>query len=198
MLTNLDFLLKVEQKFQIIIDTYGMPNITTRPQGFQALSHLILEQQVSISSAQACYDKIVRFCGDLTPELLLSKNDEELKVNCGVSKQKATYIKYLAEKIIQKEIDLYSFEVKSQEEVYQELISLKGIGRWTAEVYLMFCLQKDNVFPVGDIAVQHTMREFFQTETLQEMEDYANKWKPYRSLATYLLWHWYLGKRNRL
>ena len=196
MLSNLSEILHLEPKFQQIIETYGYPTITTRPSGFVALSQLILEQQVSIASAKACYDKIEKHLNGFTPKLLLDVSDEELKI-CGVSRQKISYIKNLAFSIEENKIDLDSFHSKTEIEVYSELIQLKGIGKWTAQVYLMFCLQKKDVFPIGDIAIQHTMRELFQTETLEEMEIHANNWKPYRSLATYLLWHHYLKKRNR-
>lgn len=196
MLSDLTEILQLEPKFQEIIDNYGNPNITTRPSGFIALSQLILEQQVSIASAKACYDKIESYLNGFTPKLLLEASDEELK-SCGVSRQKISYIKNLALCIEENKINLESFHSKSENEVYAELIQLKGIGKWTAQVYLMFCLEKKDVFPIGDIAVQHTMRELFQTETLEEMETHANNWKPYRSLATYLLWHHYLRKRNR-
>jgi DNA-3-methyladenine glycosylase II len=196
MLSNLSEIVQLEPKFQVIIETYGHPNITTRPSGFVALSQLILEQQVSIASAKACYDKIENYLNGFTPKLLLDVSDEELK-SCGVSRQKISYIKNLALCIEENKIDLESFHTKTENEVYTELIQLKGIGKWTAQVYLMFCLQKKDVFPIGDIAVQHTMRELFNTETLEEMEIHANNWKPFRSLATYLLWHHYLKKRNR-
>jgi len=196
MLSHLPQILKLEPKFQETIDTYGNPIITTRPPGFVALSQLILEQQVSIASAKACYDKIESYLKGFTPELLLNVSDEELK-SCGVSRQKISYIKNLAFCIEENNIDLESFHTKTENEVYTELIQLKGIGKWTAQVYLMFCLQKKDVFPIGDIAVQHTMRELFNTDTLEEMEILANNWKPFRSLATYILWHHYLKKRNR-
>ena len=196
MIHDLSKILQLEPKFQEIIDTYGNPTITTRASGFIALSQLILEQQVSIASAKACYDKIENYLNGFTPQLVLQTSDEELKT-CGVSRQKISYIKNLARSIEKNKIDLESFHSKTETEVYTELIQLKGIGKWTAQVYLMFCLQKKDVFPIGDIAVQHTMRELFQTETIEEMELHATNWKPYRSLATYLLWHHYLKKRNR-
>ena len=196
MLSFLEPLIELEPKFQTIIETYGHPTITTRPSGFIALSQLILEQQVSIASAKACYDKIESYLNGFTPNLLLNVSEEDLK-SCGVSRQKISYIKNLALAIEEDKIDLDSFHSKTEIEVYTELIQLKGIGKWTAQVYLMFCLQKKDVFPIGDIAVQHTMRELFNSETLEEMEKYAANWKPYRSLATYLLWHHYLKKRNR-
>lgn len=196
MLQYLPDILSLEPKFQQIIDTYGHPTITTRPSGFIALSQLILEQQVSIASAKACYDKMENYLNGFTPKLVLEATDEVLK-KCGVSRQKISYLKNLALCIEENSIDLESLQHKTAQEVYNELIQLKGIGKWTAQVYLMFCLQKKDIFPIGDIAVQHSMRELFNLETLEEMENHAENWKPYRSLATYLLWHHYLKKRNR-
>lgn len=196
MLRFLKPLIEIEPKFQQIMDTYGQPTITTRPSGFIALSQLILEQQVSIASAKACYDKIENYLKGFTPKLVLEASDEELKA-CGVSRQKISYLKNLAYCVQENKINLESFHSKTEQEVFNELIQLKGIGKWTAQVYLMFCLEKKDVFPIGDIAVQHTMRELFNLETLEEMENHAENWKPFRSLATYLLWHHYLKKRNR-
>ena len=127
MLSNLSDILKLEHKFQQIIDTYGIPVITTRPSGFIALSQLILEQQVSIASAKACYYKIEKHLNGFTPKLLLDVSDEELKI-CGVSRQKISYIKNLAFSIEENKIDLDSFHSKTEIEVYSELIQLKGIG----------------------------------------------------------------------
>jgi DNA-3-methyladenine glycosylase II len=196
MLQNLQNLIALEPKFQLIIDTYGVPSIPFRNPGLQSLVHLILEQQVSIASAQATMDKLLAYITVFSANELQNISVEQYKT-IGVSRQKANYIINLSHKILNKEIDLDSWLQKPEEIVYQELIALKGIGDWTAQVYLLFCLQKENIFPVGDIAIQHTMREFFNHHATQEMQVYANNWSPYKSLATHLLWHWYLRKRNR-
>lgn len=183
--------------FNDIIQQYGVPTVTVRRFGFVSMVHLILEQQVSIASAQACMDKLALHLGEITPQNILKTTDEDLK-KCGISRQKANYIKNLSEKTISNEFSFESLEKLPEEEVYQNLISLKGVGRWTAEVFMLFCMQKTNVFPVGDIAIQHTMRELFNCQTIEEMEIFSEIWKPNKSLATFLLWHHYLGKRNRL
>ena len=183
--------------FNDIIRQYGVPTVTVRRFGFASMVHLILEQQVSIASAQACMDKLVLYLGEITPQNILKTTDEDLK-KCGISRQKAHYIKNLSEKIISNEFSFEKLQQLPEEEVYQNLISLKGVGRWTAEVFMLFCMQKTNVFPVGDIAIQHTMRELFNCQTIEEMEIFSEIWKPNKSLATFLLWHHYLGKRNRL
>lgn len=197
MLENIKQLSTIEPKFQNIIDEFGLPEIKTRPQGFVALVQLILEQQVSIASAEACFRKIESKIQKVEPLPLLSLSDEELKA-CGVSRQKINYLKNLAEQIILQTFDPLNLEQLSEKEAFQELVQLKGIGKWTAEVYLMFCLQKKNIFPIGDIAIQRAMTDIFDCKTTDEMLLKANHWEPYRTLASYLLWHYYLGKRNRL
>ena len=94
-------------------------------------------------------------------------------------------------------MDLESLAFKDVEVVRQELIKIKGIGNWTIDIYLMFCLESLDIIPLGDIAVVNTMKELLDILTKEEMEIYAQKWKPYRSVATYFLWHYYLEKRGR-
>lgn len=197
MLANLPELIQLEPKFQLIIDEFGLPEIKTRPQGFVALVQLILEQQVSIASAEACFRKIESKIQKVEPLPLLSLSDEELKA-CGVSRQKINYLKNLAEQIILQTFDPFKLEQLSEVEAFHELVQLKGIGKWTAEVYLMFCLQKKNIFPIGDIAIQRAMTDVFDCKTTDEMLLKSSQWNPYRTLASYLLWHYYLGKKNRL
>ncbi len=185
-----------EALFRQIIATYGSPIIPSRPQGFQTLVLLILEQQVSIDSAKATFLKIKTHVEDLQPETLVDVSDEAFR-SLGVSRQKTSYIKGLALAIINKELDIDSFPNKSAEEVRAELIKLKGIGNWTIDVYLMFSLQSPDIIPLGDIAVINTIKELFDIHEKSEMELIAQHWSPYRSFATFLLWHHYLQKRNR-
>ncbi|WP_431243895.1 DNA-3-methyladenine glycosylase family protein [Flavobacterium sp. P21] len=191
----INFLLSKNPIFQEIIDKYGMPQIPRRPQGFETLVLLILEQQVSIDSAKATFLKI-KAHKDCNPENMAVLSDEEFR-SLGVSRQKTKYIKILAEAILNKDLDLESLPSKSAKEVREELIKLKGIGNWTIDIYLMFCLEEPDLIPLGDIAVVNTMKELFNIHDKQEMEIHAEQWIPYRSYATYLLWHHYLKKRNR-
>ena len=192
----IDFLIKTDKIFHTIIETYGIPEIPSRPQGFETLSLLILEQQVSIDSAKATFNKLKTQVKVFLPENLIILSDEEYRI-CGVSRQKTKYIKCLSETILNETLDLKSLALKEAETVREELIKIKGIGNWTIDVYLMFSLQKQDIIPLGDIAVVNTMKELLAIHTKEEMENYAQKWKPYRSMATYLLWHYYLRKRNR-
>ena len=191
-----DFLLEKDIIFKTIIEQYGMPVIPQRPQGFETLVLLILEQQVSIDSAKATFFKIKANVKIINPKVLLAVSDEDYR-SFGVSRQKTTYIKALATAILNKELDLESLPSKTAHEVRQELIKIKGIGNWTIDIYLMFCLQVPDLLPLGDVAVVNTLKELLDIHDKDAMENYTIKWSPYRSFATYLLWHHYLKKRNR-
>ena len=190
------YLLKQDVIFEQISQQYGFPIQPKRPQGFQTLVLLILEQQVSIDSAKATFTKLKTAIPDFIPENVFAFSDEDFR-SCGVSRQKTKYIKALSEAILSKELDLESLAFKDAEVVRQELIKIKGIGNWTIDIYLMFCLESLDIIPLGDIAVVNTMKELLDIHTKEEMEIYAQKWKPYRSVATYFLWHYYLEKRGR-
>ena len=192
----INYLSEKDTIFKTIIDQYGIPVIPSRPQGFETLVLLILEQQVSIDSAKATFLKIKALIPDFEPEILIAVTDEDFRA-FGVSRQKTKYIKCLSEAILNKEITLESLPNKTAQEVREELIKIKGIGNWTIDIYLMFCLQTPDIIPLGDIAVVNTIKELLDIHDKQEMEIYAQKWSPYRSMATYLLWHHYLRKRNR-
>lgn len=192
----IDYLTNLEPVFQNIIDEYGLPTVPYRPPGFETLVLLILEQQVSIDSAKATYLKLKAKAGSIKPEALIILSDEDFR-SVGVSRQKTGYIKGLAQTILNNEIQLESFAQKSAAQVRHELIQIKGIGHWTIDVYLMFSLQAQDVMPLGDIAVVNTIKELFDIHDKPAMEILAAKWAPHRSMATFILWRHYLGKRNR-
>ncbi|MEO0058684.1 MAG: DNA-3-methyladenine glycosylase [Bacteroidota bacterium] len=189
------YLQTVDVIFSKIIDLYGLPEIPSRPIGFQTLVLLVLEQQVSIDSAKATFIKLKNMV-HIKPIELLETVDEDFR-KCGISRQKTKYIKCLATAILEKSIDLESLSQKSANVVRQELIQIKGIGNWTIDVYLMFCLQSPDILPLGDIAVINTIKELLNFHEKTEMELYTQKWAPHRSTATFLLWHYYLKKRGR-
>ena len=192
----IQYLSEKDTIFNHIIEKYGLPILPKRPQGFETLVLLILEQQVSIDSAKATFLKLKTKHTNFIPESLLAFSDEEFR-NIGVSRQKTSYIKALSLSITNNQIDLESLATKSAEQVREELIKIKGIGHWTIDIYLMFSLQAPDIMPLGDIAVINTIKELLDIHDKQEMEVYVSKWSPYKSVATYLLWHYYLSKRNR-
>ena len=188
----IEHLANLEPVFQKIIDQYGQPKIPFRPQGFETLVLLILEQQVSIDSAKATFLKLKTKVFSIEPEILVVLSDEDFRA-VGVSRQKTSYIKGLSQTIINKEIHLESLADKTAEDVRNELIKIKGIGTWTIDVYLMFSLQAPDVMPLGDIAVVNTLKELFDIHTKETMEEFVTQWAPYRTAATFLLWHHYLN-----
>jgi DNA-3-methyladenine glycosylase II len=190
-LTTKDITLK------FIIDNYGNPIVQKREEGFASMCHIILEQQVSIASAQACYTKIENYLGVITPQTIINSSDAELK-SCGVSRQKIIYLKDLANKVLIDEIDFQSFSTKSETQIRNELLTIKGVGNWSIEVYLMFCLQSPDIIPLGDIAIKNTLKELYNCQTHEEMLSLSDSWKPFRTLASYTIWHYYLIKRNKI
>ncbi|MFV5684752.1 DNA-3-methyladenine glycosylase family protein [Flavobacterium sp. GB2R13] len=192
----IEYLLEKDIIFKSIIEQYGMPTIPIRPQGFETLVLLILEQQVSIDSAKATFLKLKAKEKNFVPVALLDLSDEEFR-NLGVSRQKTSYIKALSTAILNKDINLESLPTKTAEQVREELIKIKGIGNWTIDIYLMFCLQEPDLLPLGDIAVVNTIKELLDIHNKKDMEVHTIRWSPHRSVATYLLWHHYLNKRNR-
>ncbi|MBP6557199.1 MAG: DNA-3-methyladenine glycosylase 2 family protein [Flavobacterium sp.] len=190
------YLVEKDEVFKKLHQQYGNPFVPSRPEGFQTLCKLILEQQVSIESARACYVKIENILSDVIPETIISASEETLR-NCGVSRQKNIYLKALAEAILNKTLVLETLSQKHPDEVRNELIKIKGIGHWTIDVYLMFSLKSPDILPIGDIAVVNTIKELYDCQDKEAMISLAENWKPYRSMATFFLWHHYLVKRNR-
>lgn len=192
----IDYLLEKDTIFKTIIEQYGLPKIPTRPQGFETLVLLILEQQVSIDSAKATFLRLRERIQDFEPSIVIDLSDAEFRT-IGVSRQKTSYIKALATAILSEELDLESLPTKTPQQVREELIKIKGIGNWTIDIYLMFCLQAPDLLPLGDVAVVNTMKELLNIHEKEAMEMHAKQWSPFRSYATYFLWHHYLNKRNR-
>jgi len=192
-----EFLISKDETLRFILDTYGQPIIQKRQEGFASMCHIILEQQVSIESAKACYVKLENYFKKITPENIYYSSDDELK-SCGLSRQKIVYLKDLAFKVINNEINFESFATKSEQQIREELVTIKGVGNWSIEVYLMFCLQSPDVVPLGDIAIKNTLKELYDCQTHEEMEKLSNNWKPFRTFASFTIWHYYLKKRNKI
>ena len=186
----------IDPIFATIYQQCGAPPNWSRRPGFVTLCKLILEQQVSLASAHAHFLKLNTYIDDFTPENILTLDDEEMR-NCQISRQKSSYLRNLSAAVLDKRIELDKLHLLNEPEIRFQLTALKGIGNWTVDVYLLFCLQQKDVFPIGDIAVINTMKELTTAQTKMEILAYAEQWKPYRSLATYFLWHYYLVKRNR-
>jgi DNA-3-methyladenine glycosylase II len=186
----------IDQYLAKVVTLYGPPPLWDRPQGFETLLQIILEQQVSLASAKACYDKLIVRLGKLTPERLLTLNDAEMKA-IGFSRQKTAYARHLAESLVNKNVDLDVLSNKPDSEVKSELMKLKGVGEWTSDIYLLMALLRPDVMPKGDIAL-HTAWHRLSGEPRPSSDEFlsiAKRWLPYRSVAARLLWHFYLGEK---
>ncbi|HEY6063190.1 MAG TPA: DNA-3-methyladenine glycosylase 2 family protein [Chitinophagaceae bacterium] len=181
-----------------IIGRHGYPPMWTRPATFQSLVLFILEQQVSLASAYAAFKKLREKTGFVTPSKILALNDAELRA-CYFSRQKMTYARELAIAVQSKRLRLKHLSEKHDEEVRHELKKIKGIGDWTADVYLMHSLQRTDLFPLGDIALVNSLKEvkkLHRHTTKEKMLKIAEPWRPFRTIAAMILWHAYIQKRG--
>jgi len=191
-------LAKKDAHLNSILKQYGHPPMWSRPASFESLVHIILEQQVSLASAKAALEKLREKTGTITPEKLLLLSDAELRA-CYFSRQKTVYTRCLAEAIITKKLQLKKLAAASDDEVRNELKKIKGIGDWTVDVYLLFVLQRPDVFPTGDLAMMNALKQIKHLPghtTKESIIELAEAWRPHRSLATMLLWHHYIKTRN--
>ena len=182
-----------------IFTQHGYPPLWTRPNTFESLVHIILEQQVSLASALATLNKLRDKLKEVTPEGLLLLSDEELRA-CYFSRQKTIYTRHLAQALVKGELDLAALATLSNDEIRQNLSRLKGIGNWTIDVYLMFVLQRTDLFPIGDLAAVNALKQLKRlpaSTSRDELLAIAENWKPHRTVATMLLWHYYLSTRAK-
>ena len=181
-----------------IIEEHGFPPMWTRPATFQTLVLTILEQQVSLASAYAAFKRLTDKIGFVTTSKILGLTDEELRA-CSFSRQKIVYVRELARAIQSRKLKLKSYHSAQEEEVRTEMKQVKGIGDWTVDVYLMHALQRTDLFPLGDIALVNSLREVKRLEknsSKEQMLAIAESWRPYRTIASMMLWHAYIRKRG--
>jgi DNA-3-methyladenine glycosylase II len=181
------------------VDRYGPPPLWAREPGFDTLVHLILEQQVSLASAQAAFDRLAAALGDrIDPTGLLRLSDTQLR-EIGFSRQKAGYARGLATAVLDG-FDLSGLGALDDDEVRASLTALKGVGRWTADVYLTMCLLRPDVWPRGDLALATSAHAVLGLDGRPGDDDLAalaSRWRPYRAVAARILWHDYLRRRGQ-
>ena len=168
----------------------------SRDPSYATLVHLILEQQVSLASAQAAFDRLrTALGGSVEPELLLGLTDEGLRA-IGFSRQKAGYARTLASAVLDG-FDLGALAAMPDDEVRKALIAMPGIGPWTADIYLTMCLLRPDVWPHGDLALATSARDLLELgerPTFVDLGEIAERWHPYRAVAARILWHDYLQR----
>ena len=181
-----------------ILDETGYPPFWERPAGFEGLVRIILEQQVSLSSAFSVYRKLKTALPELSPGAVGKLTDEGLR-SFGITRQKARYIRILSEEIREGRLDLNALEALPDPEVKKQLTAITGIGPWTADIYLLMGLHRADIFPVGDLALRNAMKGagFARPDDDHPtLEKKARVFSPHRSLFSFLLWHWYIRTHN--
>ena len=182
-----------EPAFAQVIEQYGVPEPRSSEPGAQTLLRTIVGQQVSVAAARSMWAKLEAAFGS-PPDLrlLLAASDEELRA-AGMSRQKSGYIRSLAELVISGELDLENLP-EDDEEAIALLTKIKGIGRWSAEIYLLFAEGRADVFPAGDLAVTVELGRLMglaDKPTEKQLRELAEAWRPYRGAAAVLAWHSY-------
>ena len=187
------YLSRVDPQLEVVINTIGKYSIRLRTDAFQSLVESIIYQQLAGSAANVIYTRFIKYYNNMmpTPIDIISTSDMELKSKIGLSSKKVQYLKDLATKIAERKLSLDLLTTLSDEEIINQLIQVKGIGRWTAEMFLIFCLGRPDVLPVTDLGIRKAMHNIYSLSELPkpaEMLAIAQPWRPHRTVATWYLW----------
>ena len=191
--------LAAEPVFAAILERAGAPRFRRRRNGFETLLHIILEQQVSIDAAAAMFRRLNELRRPLTPQGFLTLDDATLR-SCGFSRQKAAYGRGLADAVASGTLDFVRLAAAPDDAALAALVALKGIGRWSAEIYLIFALGRADVWPAADLGLQlGVAAELGLAGRPAEaaLREIGERWRPWRSVAACLFWQAYLHARNR-
>ena len=182
-----------------IIEDHGPPQRFVRPASFQTLILLILEQQVSLDSARAAYDRLDALIPGVEAAELAALSDPQLRA-VGFSRQKTRYARELAARVLDGRLDPAALATMENDEVRSALTEVPGIGSWTADVFLMSSLGRSDIWPIGDRALQVATAEALGLDAVPDpvvLEEIGERWRPHRTAAAQILWHGYLSSRNR-
>ena len=178
-----------------LLARFGPPPIWDRTPGFATLIQIVLEQQVSLASAKAVFQRLQQAVPQLTADEFLKLNDQHLR-QIGFSRQKTHYGRNLARAVLSRQIDLVQLSGLSDDEVRVKLQKITGIGRWTADIYLLMALRRPDIWPQGDLALVtalQNVKKLKNKPTAGEFAQLGEDWKPWRAVAARILWHYYLS-----
>jgi DNA-3-methyladenine glycosylase II len=198
LLKAVEILAERDSDLAAIVWRYGAPPMWSRPPGFSTLIRIILEQQVSLSSARAAYNRLEEMTGEITPTSFLKLNDTDLKA-VGFSRQKTHYGRLLAEALLNGSFDLGGVNNLPDEDARALLMKLKGIGRWSADIYLLMALLRPDVWPHNDLALIEAVtriKGLDKPPTRAEWNEIGEMWRPWRSIAARIVWLDYLGGKT--
>jgi len=182
-----------------VLKKFGPPPLWVREPGFPTLVYIILEQQVSLASAKAAFDRLNDAVRPLTPGRFLKLTDSQL-LRIGFSRQKTLYTRLLAEEISERRLDLAELHALPDNAAHEKLTALKGIGKWTADIYLLSALRRPDIWPTGDLALATAVQEVKRLRrrpSPERLEKMSAPWRPWRAVAARLFWHHYLSKRGQ-
>jgi DNA-3-methyladenine glycosylase II len=178
--------------------TYGDPPLWRRATGFPTLVHIILEQQVSLKSAKSMLVRLESAIQPFTPERFVELGDAHLR-GLGVTRQKSSYLIDLSTSIVNGDLNFMKLTRMSDDDVRLVLTRIKGIGSWSADVYLLMAMRRADIWPAGDLALAVAMKELLELPARPgplELEQLAERWRPHRAVAARMLWQYYLAKRS--
>jgi len=182
-----------------IFRQYGQPPLWARAQSFATLVHIVMEQKVSLASAEAVMKRVKVVCPGMKPANFLQVPEAELR-QAGVSASKVSYCQSIAQNLVSGDLNLVALRKLDNSDVIGKLTNVRGIGPWTAGVYLMMALRRPDAWASGDRALAVSYAECARLDEVPsyaELDDVASAWSPHRATAARLLWHAYLKKRNR-
>lgn len=188
-----------DSDLESIVAEHGFPDFWHRPAGFATLALLIVEQQVSLASARAVFERLLAALGGVNADSV-SGADPALLAGCGLTRQKIRYLKELAGAVESGRLDLDGLATLDDGSARRDLLSQVGIGPWTADVYLLSALRRPDIWPTGDRALQVGVAERLGLETPPgpgDLDRIGERWRPFRSVAARLIWHDYLRRRGR-
>jgi DNA-3-methyladenine glycosylase II len=195
--TAVELLAARDPRLSAIVARHGVPPLWPREPGFETLVRIILEQQVSLDSGRAAFERIERSGGSVTPETILALGEGGLRA-VGITRQKARYLVALARQVAAGDLDLDALVGHPDDAARAALMTVPGIGPWTADVYLLLALRRPDTWPSGDIALAAAARDALELDTRPgpvELTALAEPWRPWRAVAARLLWHSYLSER---
>jgi DNA-3-methyladenine glycosylase II len=194
-----DELSRRDEDLARVVATYGQPPLWVREPGFPSLVYIILEQQVSLASARALYLRLQDAVKPFTPGRFLKLTEPDMR-RLGLTRQKAHYTRLLAETIHRKQFALHKLHELEDQLAREQLTALKGIGPWTADIYLLSALRRPDIWPVGDLALATAVQEVKRLRkrpSPEKLEIMSAPWRPWRAVAARLFWHAYLCKRGQ-
>ena len=186
-----------DEHFARILKTHGTPPLWRRPATFKTLVRIILEQQVSLKSADAMFRRLHAAIQPFTPQSVITAGPDYLR-KLGVTRQKTAYLLHLSNAIVEGQLNLRKLARMSDADVKAALMQIKGLGSWSADVYLLMAMCRADIWPAGDLALAVAVKELNgldQRPTFEQLEEIAEKWRPHRAVAARMLWQYYLARR---